>query len=916
MTLFTVAGLISFIQKQLVNVVNKTELQNLISLISKLDDKIAKQKLDIQQLIDNIPGENVDTFQQELNALETKLNSELQKELRNIKQQIQNIDDSEIKTNIQQQIQNIDDSEIKTYIQQQIQNIDDSVILQQITTINNVVLNKNILALEKYLKKENKSYYFNLPFVNLSYRHSDASITDNIDKSKDYELKKYRFTANIRVYSPDLTSPYEIFDSQFFFRGKIVIEIIFLMQFINGTKNVETKEYEINDENNKVNHLYEIKTSGKYIDRFRMLIIPDSEEHELSLSDLDMILETEISPSANNLFTSIDIHKSQQGKQFIIFPSIIERNDGTEDGGKIILRRNNFKEIKRSKKGSGVTILKKINEYSSGINCYIPSDRYCFVKCVNYVLNKDYTKEFQDFIDSFSKSNRKGVTTTARICEFNKKFNTNFQIHMPKHRHFQPKKVSAELDWVFYLHKSHFCLRRRNNKTLGIKEIEDNYDENIWRTCKDDNAVTQVSPLKLNVSNNLKATSLSLKGWYYLYHYDKEMVEEEWYETTRMVPKHTEKENVEKVYSHTHPFIRYFIRQSIKGGRVLANRKPFETNKMDEICNVLKEFSETPSDNIIDLFKEYIKSKKDKTEVNSKLKKIKCTKLMAFDANGLYASAMSDLDSEYPKAESARKFLTEEEEEFVKLFNKQKFRLRTAILKVWFKYPTNMFFQTIPAKDKITFTNKECKKETSTKIGFRNNFCSEVLTTVDIQEIVKAGGRIIRILDGIVYEENFKTLPYRDYILILRYLRNKYKREGKNDYGDGGIIYGLYLAPKVKYNIILTSDGILKEKKTFKGYSNDKIAVEDYIRLASGHDVTNEFTKPWEKSFTNGVVIPKDDDKQKKVLNLVKRKALDSKGIMYPYSDKDDLSLDETYKFDDFDYLTIQEENKECFITQ
>ncbi|ESO99741.1 hypothetical protein LOTGIDRAFT_173578, partial [Lottia gigantea] len=75
-----VAGLISFIQKQLVNVVNKTKLQNLISLISKLDDKITKQKLDIQQLIDNIPDENEDTFQQELNALETKLNSELQKE--------------------------------------------------------------------------------------------------------------------------------------------------------------------------------------------------------------------------------------------------------------------------------------------------------------------------------------------------------------------------------------------------------------------------------------------------------------------------------------------------------------------------------------------------------------------------------------------------------------------------------------------------------------------------------------------------------------------------------------------------------------------------------------------------------------------------------------------------------------------
>ncbi|ESO90514.1 hypothetical protein LOTGIDRAFT_164103 [Lottia gigantea] len=158
-----------------------------------------------------------------------------------------------------------------------------------------------------------------------------------------------------------------------------------------------------------------------------------------------------------------------------------------------------------------------------------------------------------------------------------------------------------------------------------------------------------------------------------------------------------------------------------------------------------------------------------------------------------------------------------------------------------------MFFQSIPAKDKITFTNKEGKKKGGSKIRFRNGFCSEVLTSVDIQEIVTAGERIIRILDGIVYEENFKTPPYRDYILILRDLKNKYKRE----------------APKVKYNIILTSDEILKEKKTFKGHSNDKIIVEDYIRLASGHDVTNEFKKRWKTSFTNGVVIPKDDDKQK-----------------------------------------------------
>ncbi|ESO95928.1 hypothetical protein LOTGIDRAFT_175036 [Lottia gigantea] len=274
-------------------------------------------------------------------------------------------------------------------------------------------------------------------------------------------------------------------------------------------------------------------------------------------------------------------------------------------------------------------------------------------------MNIDITKEFHDFINSFQKSNRKGVMTSARITEFNKKFNTYFQIYMPQNR---PKKVSEELDWVLYLHKSHFCLIRRNKKSLGITEIEDNYDENEWRTCRDDNAVTQVSPLKLNVFPTIhddclyawdyetcseKETNKAIpysctlvnleklrkmlddvnhlfpdlkptdpipeefynklmnivrifvgtdcidqmlqrlgEGWYYLYHYHKEMVEE-WYETTRMVPKLTEKENIEKVYSHTHPFTRHFIRQSIKGGRVSTDRKSFTTVKMDEIRNVL-----------------------------------------------------------------------------------------------------------------------------------------------------------------------------------------------------------------------------------------------------------------------------------------------------------------------------------------
>ncbi|ESO85641.1 hypothetical protein LOTGIDRAFT_155132 [Lottia gigantea] len=78
----------------------------------------------VDQIGDNLQGENEDTFQHELTALETKLNSELQE---------------------------------LTNIQQQIQNIDDSVIQQQITTINNEVLKqeKKYNRLEKNHKEEN-----------------------------------------------------------------------------------------------------------------------------------------------------------------------------------------------------------------------------------------------------------------------------------------------------------------------------------------------------------------------------------------------------------------------------------------------------------------------------------------------------------------------------------------------------------------------------------------------------------------------------------------------------------------------------------------------------------------------------------------------------------------------------------------
>ncbi|ESO90505.1 hypothetical protein LOTGIDRAFT_164090 [Lottia gigantea] len=98
----------SFIEEQLLNVVDKTQLQPLSSLISNLDDKITKQNVDLKQLIANInPGRSED----KLTSLETKLNdnSVIQKQIVGIKKQLLNVVDKTQLENLKSLISKLDD---------------------------------------------------------------------------------------------------------------------------------------------------------------------------------------------------------------------------------------------------------------------------------------------------------------------------------------------------------------------------------------------------------------------------------------------------------------------------------------------------------------------------------------------------------------------------------------------------------------------------------------------------------------------------------------------------------------------------------------------------------------------------------------------------------------------------------------
>ena len=66
----------------------------------------------------------------------------------------------------------------------------------------------------------------------------------------------------------------------------------------------------------------------------------------------------------------------------------------------------------------------------------------------------------------------------------------------------------------------------------------------------------------------------------------------------------------------------------------------------------------------------------------------------------------------------------------------------------------------------------------------RTDYIIDTLTSVDIQGIVKIGGKVSEIYEGVFYRENFKKSPFREVIEKLLALRQKYQDE-KNDLMQG-----------------------------------------------------------------------------------------------------------------------------------
>ena len=128
----------------------------------------------------------------------------------------------------------------------------------------------------------------------------------------------------------------------------------------------------------------------------------------------------------------------------------------------------------------------------------------------------------------------------------------------------------------------------------------------------------------------------------------------------------------------------------------------------------------------------YINEKLSNLRLHKVIKRIELVHLLwDIGAVSLYSSAMWDPKSIYPKREAGYAFKREMNDELVEKFNCQTFNKGSAILKIKYSNLKNLIAQHLPVKE------KEKKIEIN---RMRNGYITQVLTSVDIQEIVKNGG--------------------------------------------------------------------------------------------------------------------------------------------------------------------------------
>ena len=135
----------------------------------------------------------------------------------------------------------------------------------------------------------------------------------------------------------------------------------------------------------------------------------------------------------------------------------------------------NYKKVNRSNHGGGADEFNNNLEYQ-GNNCYIPSGNGCFLKCINYIFKKDFSREHFEFKKSYKR--RPNVMSRCRIPEFCKRYKIDIGIYDLNSKRILPWTVKQKNICV-YIHKNHYCViwkkNRKDSLLNGVEEIEKNF---------------------------------------------------------------------------------------------------------------------------------------------------------------------------------------------------------------------------------------------------------------------------------------------------------------------------------------------------------------------------------------------------------------------------------------------------------
>ena len=105
----------------------------------------------------------------------------------------------------------------------------------------------------------------------------------------------------------------------------------------------------------------------------------------------------------------------------------------------------------------------------------------------------------------------------------------------------------------------------------------------------------------------------------------------------------------------------------------------------------------------------------------------------------------------------------------------EKFLNKTGFFKVSTHNPKENEFQHMSVKENV-FNDRKNRYEEINR--FRNGDRTQHLTSVDVEENVRSGGYIVKILEGFVCD-NLKFNPFEGFIIDITDKKNKYKEENK-----------------------------------------------------------------------------------------------------------------------------------------